>query len=33
MDYDADDSDWAEWDAYFEMMDRAAVRWDATVLA
>ena len=32
MDYDAEDSDWVEWDAYFEMMDRAAAHWDDTVL-
>ena len=32
MDYEADDSGMAEWDAYFEMMDVAAARWDATVL-
>ena len=32
MDYDAEDSDWAEWMAYFEMMDRAAAHWDDTVL-
>ena len=32
MDYDADDNDWAEWMAYFEMMDRAAAHWDDLVL-
>jgi hypothetical protein len=33
MDYDADDSDRAEWDAYFEMMDIAAAHWDRKVVA
>lgn len=33
MDYDAEDADWAEWDAYFEMMDIAAEHWNPQVLA
>ncbi|MBA3886046.1 MAG: hypothetical protein H0X67_09985 [Acidobacteria bacterium] len=33
LDYDADDSDMAEWGAYFEMMDVAAAHWDARILA
>jgi hypothetical protein len=33
LDYDADDSDMAEWDAFFEYMDLASSHWDARVLA
>lgn len=32
MDYDAEDSDMAEWDAFFEMMDVAAAHWNDVVL-
>lgn len=32
VNYDAADADWAEWEAYFEMMHIAAVHWDAKVL-
>lgn len=32
VDYDAEDSDWAEWDAMFEMLEIAEKRWDAVVL-
>jgi hypothetical protein len=32
VDYDSESSDWAEWDAFFEMMDIAAVHWDVQVL-
>jgi hypothetical protein len=33
MDYDAGDSDIAEWGAFFEYIDLAAAHWDARVLA
>jgi hypothetical protein len=32
IDYDHDNADAAEWDAFFEMMDVAAVHWDEKVL-
>lgn len=32
VDYDSAEADWAEWDAFFEMMDIAAVHWDGQVL-
>lgn len=31
MDYDHEQSSEAEWDAYFEMMDRAAAHWDDVI--
>jgi hypothetical protein len=32
LDYDADYTDLADWDAYGEMMDLASVRWDDAIL-